>query len=66
MGQDGTAGILSIKMNGDTVIIQDPSTCESPSMPLHAIRTNMVDHVVRVEQIQDIIQSIIKSRTGTI
>lgn len=45
-GTDGTKGIVAIKNAGGMVIVQQPETCEFSAMPLSAIRTGKVDHIL--------------------
>lgn len=47
-GSDGTAGIEAIKEHGGMVIAQDPQTAKFDSMPVNAIKSGNVDHVVPV------------------
>jgi len=50
-GSDGAAGAMRVKQNGGMVFVQDPATAEHDGMPLAAIGTGAVDHVLAVEQI---------------
>jgi two-component system, chemotaxis family, protein-glutamate methylesterase/glutaminase len=43
---DGTAGLISIKIRGGLTIVQDPAEAFSDSMPRNAMRYLEVDHVV--------------------
>ncbi len=45
-GNDGAKGCIQIKAAGGMVIVQDPSSCEMGIMPLSAIETNTVDHIM--------------------
>ncbi|MBD2088534.1 chemotaxis protein CheB [Microcoleus sp. FACHB-1515] len=44
--QDGAQGAAAIKTKGGRVIVQDPSTAESPVMPDAAIAATQVDAIV--------------------
>jgi two-component system CheB/CheR fusion protein len=44
-GTDGSIGISGIKEIGGKVIVQTPDSCECSSMPLHAIKTGLVDYI---------------------
>jgi two-component system chemotaxis response regulator CheB len=61
MGRDGTRGITEIKNNGGTVIVQDPNDAIISGMPQSAINTNMVDHIVPLQQIPDRLFEFIKA-----
>lgn len=50
-GSDGSRGILSIKENGGTVIVQDPVTSQFDGMPNSAINTNTANYILDIEQI---------------
>jgi len=45
-GDDGSEGIVRICKAGGLVIVQDPATAQYNSMPLSAIATGVVDHVL--------------------
>ncbi|MFD2969069.1 chemotaxis protein CheB [Sphingobacterium bambusae] len=47
-GSDGTLGIEAIKEHGGLVIAQDPQTAKFDSMPINAIKSGNVDHVVPI------------------
>ncbi len=45
-GSDGTQGLRAIKSEGGLTIAQDPGSAEYDGMPLSAIETGIVDHVL--------------------
>lgn len=52
---DGCYGLTSIKRAGGKAIIQDPAVAALPSMPLTALRSVEVDHVVAAEQMAPLV-----------
>jgi two-component system CheB/CheR fusion protein len=46
MGSDGETGVRMIKEKLGMVMVQDPESAEYSSMPLAAIKTNMVDYLL--------------------
>ena len=48
---DGTAGLWSIRDRGGVAIVQDPTDATFPSMPTSALKYAGADHVVRLDQI---------------
>lgn len=48
---DGAEGVHAIRNSGGVVIVQDPTTAESPDMPLAAIAATEVDHILPLEEI---------------
>jgi len=48
---DGAAGVRAVKRAGGTVLVQDPATATASGMPLAAIATGYVDHVLPLETI---------------
>jgi two-component system chemotaxis response regulator CheB len=59
---DGAAGAARIQERGGTIIIQDPSTAESPIMPLAAIETTRLPHVRPPEEIAPLLLQLTGSR----
>ncbi|KAA2240765.1 GHKL domain-containing protein [Chitinophaga agrisoli] len=45
-GDDGSKGVVNIKKAGGLVIVQDPASAKYDNMPLNAIATGTVDHVL--------------------
>lgn len=43
--------LRTVRRRGGIVIAQDPATAVCPEMPLHAIATGVVDHVLPLERI---------------
>jgi two-component system CheB/CheR fusion protein len=50
-GSDGSRGVQEISRAGGTVICQSPDTAQFNGMPLSAMRTGHVDHVLPPEEI---------------
>lgn len=48
---DGTAGLLAIKMRGGLAVVQDPDDALYSGMPLNAIENAGVDHIVPLSQL---------------
>ena len=55
---DGTAGLMSIKEQGGITIVQDPDEATFSAMPRSAIDTNVVDHILNIDEIADMIQQL--------
>jgi two-component system chemotaxis response regulator CheB len=51
--QDGTRGLERIKEAGGFVIVQDPATAESPTMPRSAVAAVRVDRVLSLERLAE-------------
>lgn len=49
--KDGANGMLTISKNGGTTIIQDPTTCQAPTMPNAARKISKIDHIFTIDQI---------------
>lgn len=50
-GTDGTNGVQTVKGMGGVVLVQDPATTAYATMPLSAIGTGAVDHVLPLDKI---------------
>ncbi len=50
-GADGTLGLRSIHNEGGLVIAQDPAEAQYDGMPTNAVRSGLVDRVLRLEDI---------------
>jgi two-component system, chemotaxis family, protein-glutamate methylesterase/glutaminase len=48
---DGARGAAEIKKRGGFVVVQDPATAESPSMPQAAIEATRVDRILPLDRI---------------
>jgi two-component system chemotaxis response regulator CheB len=48
---DGARGARRIKERGGFVLVQDPKTAESPSMPAAAIAATAVDRILPLDRI---------------
>ena len=57
---DGSSGILNIKLNGGVIIAQEPKTAEFAEMPQNAIETQLVDFIIPPKDISHILKDIIK------
>jgi two-component system chemotaxis response regulator CheB len=55
---DGSAGLLAIKRAGGVAIVQDPEEAVFSAMPLNAIQTVAVDHVLPVSQMANVIRDL--------
>lgn len=60
-GDDGVSGLIAIKRHDGLTIVQDPAEAPHPSMPMHALRYDHVDAVLRVE---DIAYALVTLATG--
>ena len=52
-GTDGTNGVQTVKGMGGIVLVQDPATTAYATMPLSAIGTGAVDHVLPLDRIPE-------------
>jgi two-component system chemotaxis response regulator CheB len=58
---DGTAGLWAIKEKGGIAIAQLPADAEFPSMPRSAIQHVAVDHVLRIDQMPAVLESLVSA-----
>jgi len=59
---DGSAGLAAIKRRGGVAVVQQPSEAQVPQMPLSAIATVAVDHVLPTAEIARTIVRLATSR----
>lgn len=62
MGRDGAEGLASLSAQGGTAIVQDPATCVVPGMPMSAIKTGRVHHILAGDALGDFIAALLKKR----
>jgi two-component system chemotaxis response regulator CheB len=55
---DGARGLAAIKRAGGVTIVEDPKTAQYGAMPLAALAATLVDHVVPVERVAPLLQSL--------
>jgi two-component system chemotaxis response regulator CheB len=53
--KDGTHGLQIVHEEGGICIVQDPFTAVSPTMPTSAISLGFIDHVVKLDDIADLL-----------
>jgi two-component system chemotaxis response regulator CheB len=58
---DGSCGLESIKKSGGIAIVQHPDEADFPDMPLSAIRDVPVDHIVRLNEMGKLLESLVHS-----
>jgi len=61
---DGAAALKEFRRNGGIVIVQKPDTAERPGMPVAAILTGVVDHVLPPTAIAGRIEEIAREFNG--
>lgn len=55
---DGARGLATIKRWGGLTIAQDPDEAEYPEMPIAAIQTRQVDHVLTLNEIKKLLMEL--------
>ena len=58
MLDDGAAGLRAIKACGGIALVQDPEEAAEPSMPRSALASTAVDHVLRLDAMTDLLNSL--------
>ncbi|MFY0481567.1 chemotaxis protein CheB [Flavobacterium sp. PLA-1-15] len=48
---DGTDGLIAIKKNGGTIVVQKPETADMPFMPNNALLHTTPDHILNVSEL---------------
>jgi two-component system chemotaxis response regulator CheB len=61
---DGTAGLRAIKRCGGLAVVQDPGDAMVPSMPRNALRHVEVDHVVPIDRMAELLQTVARWPAG--
>lgn len=58
---DGAAGLENIKKAGGLTIVQHPETADMPFMPQQAINRNIVDNIIRAEELPNMLKQLLQS-----
>lgn len=64
MLDDGAAGLYAIKACGGTTVVQDPAEAAEPSMPLSALAATPVDHILRLDDMADLLNHLARTSTS--
>jgi len=59
---DGTAGMLAIKMRGGVTVVQDPKTALYPSMPKSSLDNVEIDHIATLPEMGALLTRIVRER----
>lgn len=59
---DGAEGMKRIKEKGGLLIVQDPTTAETASMPMSVIRQTSVDHILELDKIAPFLQKLTNNK----
>ncbi|HVA29559.1 MAG TPA: chemotaxis protein CheB [Candidatus Baltobacteraceae bacterium] len=65
MGNDGTAGVRTVKDNGGTVVIEDPATATFPSMPA-SLPASMVDVIASIDRVGKELEILLDDRADIV
>lgn len=60
---DGTAGLAAVREAGGVTVVQDPTEAFAPSMPISAIESVHVDHILRLARIPAVLVELTMERT---
>ncbi|MEV6774078.1 chemotaxis protein CheB [Nocardia sp. NPDC051030] len=60
-GSDGAMGVSAVKSRGGTVLVQDPEEAEFRGMPDAAAKTGSVDFLLPLNEIGDVIRSLVEA-----
>lgn len=58
--RDGALGMKAIKDRGGLTVVQDPSECMIQTMPEAALKATKIDHVLKVDQIVELLTELYK------
>jgi two-component system chemotaxis response regulator CheB len=61
---DGSLGLFEIKRGGGVAIVQAPDDARAPGMPLAALRSVAVDHVISAAEVSAVIQELVEEWDG--
>jgi len=61
---DGSEGLKKIKYYNGLTIVQDPKEAKSPIMPMSAIKSLKVDHIMTIKEIQTFLISLNNEQTN--
>lgn len=62
---DGTAGLLAVKLGGGVAVVQDPTEATYPSMPLSAIENVDIDHVCTISRLAGLLSRLVHEPVDT-
>ena len=62
--EDGAAGSRAIKRAGGTVLVQDPSSAESPTLPRATISGTIVDRILPLPDLAHALVELVRARAG--
>jgi two-component system chemotaxis response regulator CheB len=61
---DGTAGLWAVKERGGTAVVQHPDDAFAPSMPLNAIKSVEIDHIVPLKEMAPLLVRLTEAPAG--